>query len=217
MSFEILSRYAGAVLYKSDTAQTIAEAVREAVGNGVNLDGASLVGANLNGANLSRASLNGANLSRASLDGANLVGANLDGAYLYGANLNGAYLDGANLSRARLDGANLVGANLVGASLDGANLVGANLDGAYLSRIAITLVGSRHVITAFGRDRVCIGCQQYALDYWLEHFRAIGRANEYPDEAVEEYGILLQTLDRVFAAAECPEPGTAKEAAQDGQ
>jgi hypothetical protein len=167
MSFEILSRYAGAVLYKSDTAQTIAEAVREAVGNGVNLDGASLVGANLNGANLSRASLNGANLSRA--------------------------------------------------SLDGANLVGANLDGADHSRIAITLVGSRHVITAFGRDRVCIGCQQYALDYWLEHFRAIGRANEYPDEAVEEYGILLQTLDRVFAAAECPEPGTAKEAAQDGQ
>ena len=80
---EILHRYTKSVLYKSEKAITIRDAVLEA-------SGANLYGANLSGADLS---------------GANLSGADLSGANLYGANLSGADLSGANLSRANLSGA----------------------------------------------------------------------------------------------------------------
>lgn len=62
---EILNRWTRVQIYKSETAQTIAEAVAEAMKSGANLEGANLRGANL--------------------EGANLRGANLEGAYLEGA------------------------------------------------------------------------------------------------------------------------------------
>jgi len=95
MSIEIVHRYTKAVLYTSETADSIAGAVIEAVSRGANLRGANLGGANLDGAYLRGAYLRGANLGGANLRGANLGGANLDGAYLRGANLGGANLDGA--------------------------------------------------------------------------------------------------------------------------
>jgi hypothetical protein len=101
MSIEILHRYTKAVLYASATAQTILDAVVEAVASRANLWRANLSGANLSGANLSGANLWGANLSGANLSGANLSGANLSGANLSGANLSGANLSGANLSGAK--------------------------------------------------------------------------------------------------------------------
>ena len=92
MAIEIKHRFTGAVLFRSEKAATMTEAVREA---------------NLSGAYLSRADLGGADLG-----GAYLGGANLSRAYL-----GGAYLGGADLSRADLGGANLGGANLSGANL----------------------------------------------------------------------------------------------------
>ena len=65
--FEIKDRFTERVIYSSDKATTVREAVIEAVANGANLSGATL--------------------SRANLSRANLYGANLDGATLYGANL----------------------------------------------------------------------------------------------------------------------------------
>ena len=115
---EILHRYTKAVLYKAEAA---AESVKDAVAEAVRSD------ANLRGANLYGANLRGANLRGANLGGANLYGANLYGADLYGANLYGADLYGADLYDANLRGANLRGANLRDANLGGANLYGANL------------------------------------------------------------------------------------------
>ena len=88
----ISNRYTRAVLYHSETAQTIAEAAAEAYGRGANLHGANLHGANLAGADLREADLAGANLREADLYGANLAEANLYGANLYGANLAGSNL-----------------------------------------------------------------------------------------------------------------------------
>jgi hypothetical protein len=73
-----IKRSAEELLYQSDTAETIAEALIEAIGHGANLEGAFLAGANLEGAKL---------------EGAKLEGANLRSAYLEGANLRSAYLD----------------------------------------------------------------------------------------------------------------------------
>jgi hypothetical protein len=181
MGFEILHRYTGAVLYKSETAQTVAEAVEESAKRGANLSGA-----NLSGANLSETNLFGANLSETNLSEANLSETNLFG---------------ADLSEANLSEANLSGANLSGANLSETNLFGANLP-----KIIVTLVGSRHTITAYGREVVRIGCQRHPLPHWLEHFAAIGRSNDYPPEAIEEYGTLLKTLNQVFTGVEQPAP-----------
>jgi len=117
MAFEIKHRFTGAVIFRSEKAATMGDAVQEA-----NLSGANLSGANLSGAYLSRANLSGANLSRAYLSRAYLSRANLNGANLSGAYLSGAYLSRANLSRANLSGAYLSGADLNGADLNGANL-----------------------------------------------------------------------------------------------
>ena len=77
---DILNRWTGAVLYHSEEAQTIAEAVKKAREARANLYAANLSRADLSGADLSRADLSGADLSRANLSGADLSGANLSGA-----------------------------------------------------------------------------------------------------------------------------------------
>ena len=58
MSFSILHRYTGAVLYGSATAGRIAAAVTEAARSRADLSSANLYGANLSGADLSRAKIN---------------------------------------------------------------------------------------------------------------------------------------------------------------
>ena len=133
---DILHRYTGAVLYSSATAQTIAEAVVEAVRNG-----------------------------------ANLVRANL-----YRANLEGANLEGANLECAKTSEATKI------------------------DRIAITLVGSRHVVTAYS-GRVRIGCQERSYANWLEVYKRVGKMEGYTAEQIEEYGGLILRAQAMFAAS----------------
>jgi len=130
--FDIINRYTQAVLYHSETATTVKEAVVAAVATKANLRDADLGGAYLRGANLRDADLGGANLGGAYLRGANLRDADLGDADLGGADLRDANLGGANLGGADLRGANLRGANLRDANLGGANLGGAYLRGADL-------------------------------------------------------------------------------------
>jgi hypothetical protein len=131
---EIKNRFTGALIYKSETAETIRAAVVEAISARANLAGANLAGANLADANLAGANLADANLAGANLAGANLAGANLADAYLADAYLADANLAGAYLADAYLADAYLAGANLAGANLADANLAGAYLADAYLAR-----------------------------------------------------------------------------------
>ena len=94
---DIVHRYTKAVLYHSDTAQTIVEAMTEARKKDANLQGADLWCADLHGANLQGANLQGANLQGADLWCADLQGADLHGANLQGADLWCADLQGADL------------------------------------------------------------------------------------------------------------------------
>jgi len=84
---EIKSCIDNKVLFTSEKATTMREAVVEAVEKKKNLSGADLSwadlsGADLSGAHLSRADLSWADLSRADLSGAGLSGADLSGADL---------------------------------------------------------------------------------------------------------------------------------------
>ncbi len=97
----------GTVLFESEKAKSIKEAVIEANLREANLRWADLRGADLHGANLRWADLYGADLYGANLHGADLREANLRWADLYGADLRGADLRGANLRGADLHGADL--------------------------------------------------------------------------------------------------------------
>ena len=118
---EIKNRYTNAAIYRSDTATTVREAVKDAVNAGANLSDADLSYAYLVGAYLVGADLGGADLGGADLGGANLGGADLGGANLGSANLGSANLGSANLADADLSYANLGSANLSGADLGGFN------------------------------------------------------------------------------------------------
>ncbi len=87
---EIRHRFTDAVIFRSETAATVREAVVEAVSARAYLAGADLADANLARAYLARAYLADADLADANLAGADLAGANLAGADLAGADLAGA-------------------------------------------------------------------------------------------------------------------------------
>jgi len=103
MSVKILNRWTDAVLYASKTAESVRDALLEALKANADLSWANLREADLRGANLSDANLGGADLRGADLRDANLSDANLSGAYLSGADLRGAYLSGADLTPIRDD------------------------------------------------------------------------------------------------------------------
>jgi Pentapeptide repeats (8 copies) len=112
MSVEfIIKSIQGRELWKG-AAESLRDAVVEAVRQEANLRGANLRGANLRGAYLQEANLQEANLQEAELQEAELRGAYLQEANLRGANLRGANLRGANLRGAYLQEAELRGANL---------------------------------------------------------------------------------------------------------
>jgi uncharacterized protein YjbI with pentapeptide repeats len=160
----IKHRFTNVTLFEFD-AETIKDAVVQAVKSGAYLRGADLSGAYLRGANLSGAYLRGAYLSGAYLSGAYLRGADLSGAYLRGANLSGAYLRGADLS-----GANLSGAYLRGADLSGAYLCGADLSGAYLSDEKLTktplFISNIQWNVIITTEFLTIGCQRHEVEKW---------------------------------------------------
>jgi uncharacterized protein YjbI with pentapeptide repeats len=136
-------------------------AVKWALDNGANLNGANLAWVDLVRANLYGANLAWVDLAGANLNGANLYGVNLKGANLKGANLYGAYLEGANLEGANLYGANLYGAKLGGADLNGANLEGVNGVNEYIKCVQI----EAYPIT-YTADILQIGCQRHSIEDW---------------------------------------------------
>jgi uncharacterized protein YjbI with pentapeptide repeats len=123
--FEIRHRLTKRMLYRSETATGIRQAVVEA-----GQRGADLREADLRGAHLSMADLNEVDLRWADMSGAYLHGAYLRASDLSEVNLSGAYLDEADLSNAILIGADLSEADLTEAKLSKANLSGVNLSGA---------------------------------------------------------------------------------------
>jgi hypothetical protein len=164
---EILNRWTKAVLFSSEKAQTIADAVAEAVRSRAHLIEADLSEADLSGADLRETDLSGANLSETDLSGANLIEANLSGANLIEANLRGANLSEANLSGAK--------------------------------QKILVIQGSRNQIVAIN-NQVRIGCYYHKLDYWLRHYKEIGRDAGYSNPQIKEYKLHLQHIKKCLTA-----------------
>ncbi len=190
-------KYTSAVLYHSETAHTIEQAVIEAIRACANLRGADLHGADLHGANLRGANLSGANLSEANLSEADLRGANLSWANLSGANLSGANLRGANLSEADLREANLSWANLSGANVSGAK------------QLVMRIQGTFHEINVIDDD-VRVGCERMSIKDWLTQYAEVGREAGYSDAQIAEYRLHLSHIAAVLALREVNQEAIAK-------
>ena len=69
-----------------------------------------------------------------------------------------------------------------------ANLLEANLRGANLSGVIIQINGSRHqFIYVESCNQIQIGCLIYAVEYWIENYKIIGKENDYSGEQIQEY------------------------------
>ena len=126
---EILHKYTKAVIYKSETAETVAQAVCEAVKANVSLSGSDLRDSNLSYSDLRGSDLRGSNLSGSDLRGSDLRGSNLSGSDMRGSDLSYSDLSGSNLSYSDLSYSDLSGSNLSGSNLSYSDLRGSNLSG----------------------------------------------------------------------------------------
>ena len=118
---------------------------------------------------------------------------------LSGANLSRANLSGANLSRANLFGVNLSGANLFEADLSGANLSGAYLFEANLTGAKGVLVFQAGKHTAYATSAgIKIGCKWHDIPTWIEQYEAIGKAAEYIEAEIEQYGNFIKSAAKYF-------------------
>jgi len=139
---EIKDRHSGRILFETE-AETLKDAVEEAVILHVNLScadlrNADLGGAFLDGAQLSNADFSGANLFKAVLHKSSLIGArfssvdlrytNIRYANLKKAVLQNSNLVGADFSRSDLTKTDFRNSNLEYVSLRGANITGISLD-----------------------------------------------------------------------------------------
>jgi hypothetical protein len=101
---------------------------------------------------------------------------------------------------AKLTGAKLTRADLTRANLTRADLTRANLADANLTRRRLTIVGSRHVVTAYGQW-VVIGCRAYDIDQWLKHYREVGLLANYTAKQIAEYCAYLKEIRAWLNAA----------------
>jgi hypothetical protein len=118
---EILHRYTKAVLYRSETATTVKDAVFEAVQAKSNLSGSDLRGSNLRDSDLRGSDLRGSDLRGSDLRDSNLSDSNLRGSDLSDSNLSGSNLSGSNLSDSNLRDSDLRGSDLSGSNLSDSN------------------------------------------------------------------------------------------------
>ena len=135
--FKIKDRYSGRVLFETE-AETLRDALEEAVELQVKLTCADLRNADLGGACLAQAQLSNADFSGANLFNATLWKATLIGTRFCNVDLRSSNIKYANLKKAVLQNSELIctcflGSNLTQADLRSSNLEGADLQGANLT------------------------------------------------------------------------------------
>lgn len=178
--------------------------LRDASARGANFSQANLASATLD-AKLDHANFDGSLLKYAKLRDASAVHASFKKASMFGATLtnsefaatdfSGANLENANFSGSRLVGAIFRGANLTRTDLRDADLRHADLNCSNLSRAnagtargnLLRLTGTRDSMIVVNESVVAIGCYVHSLDWWAEHYNAIGKVEGYSREEIEEY------------------------------
>ncbi len=48
-----------------------------------------------------------------------------------------------------------------------------------------------------GYDAIQIGCKKYTISDWQKHFREIGKAEDYSEEQIDEYGSYIDLIAKL--------------------
>lgn len=56
---------------------------------------------------------------------------------------------------------------------------------------------SRHSVSYWGYDAIQIGCKKYTISEWQKHFREIGKAEDYSEEQIDEYGFYIDLIAKL--------------------
>ena len=57
--------------------------------------------------------------------------------------------------------------------------------------------GTKHALTNSKYGHIAIGCHEHTFAYWQEHYKAIGRAEGYTKEEIEQYGLFIQMFTKI--------------------
>jgi UDP-3-O-[3-hydroxymyristoyl] glucosamine N-acyltransferase len=57
--------------------------------------------------------------------------------------------------------------------------------------------GTKHALTNSKYGHIAIGCHEHTFEYWQEHYKAVGRAEGYTTEEIEQYGLFIQIFSKI--------------------
>ena len=59
------------------------------------------------------------------------------------------------------------------------------------------IAGMKHSLSNSRHGHILIGCHEHTFAYWLDHYKAIGRAEGYSEEEIKQYGLFIELFVRV--------------------
>lgn len=62
---------------------------------------------------------------------------------------------------------------------------------------SLFISASHHSVSYWGYDAIQIGCKKYTISEWQKHFREIGKAEDYSEEQIDEYGFYIDLIAKL--------------------
>ena len=62
---------------------------------------------------------------------------------------------------------------------------------------SLFISASQHSVSYWGYDAIQIGCKKYTISEWQKHFREIGKAEDYSEEQIDEYGSYIDLIAKL--------------------
>ena len=62
---------------------------------------------------------------------------------------------------------------------------------------SLFISASQHSVSYWGYDAIQIGCKKHTISEWQKHFREIGKAEDYSEEQIDEYGFYIDLIAKL--------------------
>lgn len=62
---------------------------------------------------------------------------------------------------------------------------------------SLFISASQHSVSYWGYDAIQIGCKKYTISERQKHFREIGKAEDYSEEQIDEYGSYIDLIAKL--------------------
>ena len=64
---------------------------------------------------------------------------------------------------------------------------------------SLFISASQHSVSYWGYDAIQTGCKKHTISEWQKHFREIGKAEDYSEEQIDEYGFYIDLIAKLTA------------------